>query len=164
MGAPWAKTALVTGWGVNDQLFNPNIFENHYTSSYIGLEHRWSDRLLARAVVEDLRAWRTVAGRSGIAQNLRPLGTIDFAPTRRWNIEASSAWSSTRGFHIYDATENNAAVTYTRPFRRRFNDETGAVTLEYPISFSAGIQTETFFSFPGSHSRQIRPYVSVTLF
>ena len=164
VGAPWAKTALVTGWGASDQLFNPNRFENHYTSSYIGLEHRFSDRLRARAIVEDLRAWRTVANRSGIAQDLRPEGTINFAPTRRWNIEASSAWSSTRGFHVYDATGNNIAVTYARPFHRRFNDETGAVALAYPISFSAGIQTETFLNFPGSHSQQIRPYVSITLF
>ena len=164
VGAPWSKTALVTGWGVNDQLFEPNKFENYYTSSYIGLERRFSKQLRARAIVEDLRAWRTVGTNSGIAQDLRPAAAINFAPNLRWSLDASSAYSSTRGFHAYDATQNTVALSYERPFRRRFNDETGAVTLAYPIRFSAGVQAETFFNFPGSHRQQFRPYVSITLF
>ena len=49
VGAPWGKTALVTGWGANDQLFKPVNNEDYYTSSYIGIEHRFSERLSLRA-------------------------------------------------------------------------------------------------------------------
>jgi hypothetical protein len=36
VGAPWGKTALVVGWGSNDQQFSPVHFEDYLTSSYIG--------------------------------------------------------------------------------------------------------------------------------
>ena len=72
VGEPWGKTALVTGWGDTDQTFSPDGYKNHYTSSYVGLERRFSDRLNVRAVAEYLRAWRIVGPNSGIAQNLRP--------------------------------------------------------------------------------------------
>src|ERR1700721_2349186 len=48
VGSPWGKTALVTGWGSNDQKFTSNSLgntENYYTSSYIGLTRRFSTRL-----------------------------------------------------------------------------------------------------------------------
>ena len=38
VGAPWGKTALVTGWGANDQQFSPVNYEDYYTSSYIGID------------------------------------------------------------------------------------------------------------------------------
>ena len=55
VGAPWGRTALVTGWGANDQLFTPTNFENYYTSSYVGLERHFTSRLDVRAIAEDLR-------------------------------------------------------------------------------------------------------------
>ncbi|MHB1745646.1 MAG: tetratricopeptide repeat protein, partial [Acidobacteriaceae bacterium] len=91
VGQPWGKTALVTGWGANDQKFSPVGIEDYYTSSYIGLSHRFSDRWNVEAIAEDLRAWRIVSPRSGIAQSLRPTGTIDFTPSRHWEIQASTA-------------------------------------------------------------------------
>ena len=164
VGEPWGKTALVTGWGSNHQTFTPTNYENYYTSSYIGLERSFFDRLKVRAIAEDLRAWRTVGKNSGIAQNLRPSGSIGFSPTRNWNVQFSGAYSSTRSFHVYDAIENGFAISYMKPFHRKFNDDTGEVYLQYPIRFSAGVQTENFFNFPGHHQQQIRPYVSITLF
>lgn len=164
VGQPWGKTALVTGWGANDEKFSPETYEDYYTSSYIGLEHRFSDKLNIRAVAEDLRAWRVVGKNSGIAQNLRPAGTIDFTPTHSWDLQASTAYSSTRSFHAYDAIQNGFAVSYTRPLRRKFDAESGEVTLQYPIRFSGGMQEETFFNFPGGHNQQFRPYISITLF
>ena len=118
VGAPWGKTALVTGWGVNDQQFSPVNYEDYYTSSYIGIERKVSERLNLRIVVEDLRAWRVFGTRSGIAQDLRPAGTIDFTPGRNWDVQASTAFSSTRGFHVYDATQNGFSVSYAMPFHR----------------------------------------------
>lgn len=164
VGAPWGKTALVTGWGASDQKFSPVNYENYYTSSYAGIERRFSERLSIRALAEDVRAWRIVGANSGIAQNLRPAGTVDFAPNHNWDFRVSSAYSSTRSFHVYDAIQNGFAVTYSRPFRRKFNDDSGEVVLEYPIRFSAGFQEETFFNFSGAQNQQYRPYVRISLF
>ena len=164
VGRPWGKTALITGWGAIDQLFTPVNYEDYYTSSYIGLEHRFSDRLLVRGMVEDLRAWRVVGGASGIAQNLRPAASVDYSPKRNWDIQASTAYSSTRSFHVYDATQNGFSVSYARPFRRRFHDDSGSVVLQYPIRFAAGMQQETFFNFPGNNNQQLRPFVQVSIF
>jgi tetratricopeptide (TPR) repeat protein len=164
VGAPWGKTALVTGWGYNDQQFSPEHFENYLTSSYLGIERRFGERLDVRAVVEDLRAWRVVGARSGIAQNLRPAGTVNFAPNRNWNLQFSTAYSSTRSFHVYDAVQSGVSVSYARPFHRTFNDDSGTVVLQYPIRFSAGIQQVTFFNFSGGQNQQFRPYVRISLF
>jgi hypothetical protein len=164
VGAPWGKTSLVTGWGANDQLFTPATFESYYTASYVGIERRFSDRLVVTALLEDLRAWRVVGTHSAIAQVLRPAGTVDFIPKRNWDLQVSTAFSSTRGFHVYDATQNGVSVSYAMPFRRRFHDESGGVVLQYPIRFSAGVQTETFFNFSGAQNQQLRPYVQVSLF
>jgi tetratricopeptide (TPR) repeat protein len=164
VGRPWGKTAMVTGWGASDQHFSPVNFEDYYTSSYVGVEHKFGERLNLKAVVEDLRAWRVVGVNSGIAQNLRPAGTVDFAPNRSWNLQVSSAYSSTRSFHAYDAIQNGVSISYARPFRRKFHDDSGTVVLQYPIRFSAGFQQETFFNFAGGQGQQFRPYVRISLF
>lgn len=164
VGAPWGKTALLTGWGSSDQQFSPVHFEDYLTSSYLGLERRFGERLKVRAVAEDLRAWRVVGTRSGIAQNLRPAGTVDFTPNNKWDLQVSTAYSSTRSFHAYDAIQNGFSISYARPFHRKFKDDSGAVLLEYPIRFSAGIQQETFFNFTGGQNQQFRPYVRISLF
>jgi hypothetical protein len=97
VGSPWSKTALVTGWGATDQKFTSSVtcapavgatnypcglLENYFTTSYIGLSHDFSSRLRAEGIIEDLRAWRTVPFSpigSGIAQVLRPAGTVEFS-------------------------------------------------------------------------------------
>lgn len=164
VGAPWGKTALVVGWGSNDQQISPAHYENYLTSSYIGIERRFGERLTAKAAAEDLRSWRVVGTKFGIAQNLRPAGTVDFAPNRNWDIQLSTAYSSTRGFHAYDAVQNAFSISYARPFHRRFNDDSGTVVLQYPIRFSAGLQQETFFNFSGAQNQQFRPYARISLF
>jgi tetratricopeptide (TPR) repeat protein len=164
VGAPWGSTALVTGWGVNDQLFRTIHTEDYYASSYIGLEHRFSSRLNVSALAEYMRAWRIFGSRWAIAQDLRPAGTIDFIPRRNWDVQFSTAYSSTRGFHIYDATQNGFSVSYARPFRHIFRDSSGPLTLQYPIRFSAGLQDETFFNFGGAQSQQFRPYIEISIF
>lgn len=164
VGAPWSKTALVTGWGMNDEVFSPVHYEDYYSSAYIGVDHRFSQRLDVRALLEDLRAWRVVGSNSGIAQDLRPAGTVDFKPKRNWDVQFSTAYSNTRGFHVYDAMQNGFSVSYAKPLHRRFNDSSGSLNLEYPIRFSAGIQEETFFNFSGAQNQQFRPYVEVSIF
>lgn len=164
VGSPWGKTALVTGWGMNDQQFSPVNDEDYYTSSYVGLERRFAERLNVRLVAEDLRAWRAAKGNSGIAQDLRPAGTIDFSPRRNWDVRISSAYSSTRGFHVYDAVQNGFFVSYAMPFHRKFHDDSGEVMLQYPIRFSAGVQEEKFINFSGGQSQQLRPYIQISIF
>jgi len=164
VGSPWGRTAMVTGWGQSKQTFSPRNYQNYFTSSYIGLEHRFGDRLRVRAIVEDLRAWRVVDTKSGIAQNLRPAAWIDFSFKRNWNMQFSSAYSSVRSFHVYDVSQNSFSVSYALPVHRRFTDEGGPVTLAYPIRFSAGVQNESFFNFPSGHNQQVKPYIGITIF
>ncbi|HET8637202.1 MAG TPA: tetratricopeptide repeat protein, partial [Acidobacteriaceae bacterium] len=164
VGSPWGRTALVTGWGANHQTFSPSGTEDYYTASYIGLTHRFSEKFSVEGLVQDLRTWRIFNSRSGIAQVLRPAGTIDFSPTRNWAIQASTSYSSNRSFHVYDAFQNSFSISYSHALRRNFNADTGEVSLQYPIRFSAGIQQETFFNFPGESNQQFRPYISITLF
>jgi hypothetical protein len=79
-------------------------------------------------------------------------------------MQASAAYSSNRSFHAYDALQNGLSVSYAMPFRRKFNDDSRAVVLQYPIRFSAGFQQETFFNFTGGKNQQFRPYVRISLF
>jgi hypothetical protein len=115
-------------------------------------------------MVEYLRAWRVVGGAAGTAQNLRPAASVDYSPWRNWNFQASSAFSDTRNYHVYDATQNGFSISYARPFRRKFRDDSGAVVLQYPIRFSAGMQSETFFNFSGAQNQQLRPYFQISIF
>lgn len=163
IGSPWSKTALLTGWGASDTLYKPQTYEAFFTSSYLGFERRFGENVDLRAMVEDLRAWRTVGTNSAIAQVLRPAGTFSFSPKRNWEVQINSAYSSNRGFHVYDATENGISVSYALPFHRRFTDESGPVMLAYPIRFSAGVQDETFFNFTGGQ-QQLRPYIEINIF
>jgi tetratricopeptide (TPR) repeat protein len=164
VGAPWGKTALLTGWGVDDLLFKSAYIEYHFTSSYVGIDHKFSQRLDVKALAEDVRAWRIYQNRWGISQNLRPAGSVDFVPGRNWDLQFSTAYSSVRGFHLYDATENGVSISYSRSLRRMFNDSSAPVALQYPIRFSAGIQQETFMNFPGAQNQTFRPYAEITIF
>ncbi len=177
VGAPWSKTALVTGWGSNDQLFTSTSLgntENYFTTSYIGLTHRFSPHLNIEGMAEDWRAWRVVpfvvtpgtfAVHSGIAQALRPAGTVNYSPARNWQLQFSTAYENTRSFHVYDMTQNGFSLSYMRPFGRSFNEDTGEVHVKYPIRFSAGVQEETFPNYAGpGRNQEFRPYVSINLF
>jgi tetratricopeptide (TPR) repeat protein len=164
VGRPWGKTALLTGWGASDQQFHPVISEDYFTSAYLGIQRQVSQRLNFTVVAEDLRAWRIQGPSYAIAQALRPAGSIQFAPTRNWSVHASAAYSRNMGAHVYDAVQSGFAVSYAMPVHRAFKDEGKEVELQYPIRFSAGMQQETFFNFTTGQNRQLRPYVSITLF
>ena len=163
IGTPWNNTALVTGWGASNVLYTPQTYQAYFTSSYLGFDHRFSEHTDLRAILEDVRAWRIVGTNSAIAQNLRPAATFSFSPRRNWNVLVNSAYSNTRGFHTYDATQSGVSVSYALPFRRRFTDESGPVTLAYPIRFSGGVQDENFFNFTGGQ-QQLRPYIEISIF
>jgi hypothetical protein len=164
VGAPWGKTALLTGWGVDDLLFRKAYIEYYFTSSYVGFEHRFSPRLDLKALAEYVRSWRIYQNRWGIAQTLRPAGSIDFSPKRNWNVQLSSAYSNVRGFHVYDATQNSISISYSRPIREMFHDKSTPFALQYPIRFSAGVKQETFFNFSTAQNQRFVPYAEITIF
>ncbi|MGA8531956.1 MAG: tetratricopeptide repeat protein, partial [Acidobacteriaceae bacterium] len=164
VGAPWSRTALITGWGENDQTFNPVGIEDYYTSSYIGLQRHFGQTFNIKGIVEDLRAWRVVSPRSGISQALVPSAVINWSPARNWQIQGNAAWSSTRGFHIYDDITGGANVSWALPFHREFHDESGDVLLQYPIRFTGGVQQETFYNFTGAQNQQFRPFIGISIF
>lgn len=170
VGAPWGKTAMVTGWGANNQKFNSSKLgnaQNFTTSSYIGLSRRFSSKLSVQAVMEDLRAWRIEPFspiHSAIAQAIRPAVQIDFAPTKFLNFQATSAYEDTRGFHVYDMTENSFTVSYERPLSRTFNERSGSQRLRYPLRFSAGVREEGFLNFTQGPSQKLLPFFSLEIF
>jgi len=164
VGRPWGKTALVTGWGARDEQFFPVIREFYYTSAYIGIERKVSERLNFRVLAEDLRAWRVEETNWAIAQALRPAGSIQFSPTRNWSLQASAAYSRNMGFHVYDAVQTGFSVSYAMPIHHGFKDQGGQVELKYPIRFSAGMAEQSFYNFTGGQNQQFRPYVRIDLF
>jgi tetratricopeptide (TPR) repeat protein len=164
VGSPWGRTAMLTGWGQSKQTFTPRNFQNYFTSSYIGLEHRFGEHLNVRAMLEDVRAWRVIDSRSGTAQNVRPTAWVSYGFMRNWDLQVTSSYSSTRSFHVYDAAQNGFSLSYALPVHRRIDDEGGPVTLAYPIRITGGVQTETFFNFPSGHNQLVRPYIGITIF
>jgi hypothetical protein len=164
VGRPWGKTFLLTGYGARDLQYSPTIREFFFTSSYLGIERKVSDKFMFRVIAEDLRAWRVEGNQFAIAQALRPAGSVQYSPTRNWSVEGSVAYSRNMGFHVYDAVQGAFAVSYAKPFGRVFRDGTNDVVLRYPIRFSAGFAQESFFNFTGGNNQQFRPFVSVTLF
>jgi tetratricopeptide (TPR) repeat protein len=165
IGAPWGKTAFVTGWGARDLQFRPIIREFYFTSAYAGIEHQIGERLKLRVQAEDLRAWRVEINRFAIAQALRPAASVEVKATRNWSFQATSAYSRNMGFHAYDAVQSGFAVSYALPIHRTFKEEGGdQVQLRYPIRFSAGMQQEDFYNFTQGNNSIFRPYVSITIF
>jgi tetratricopeptide (TPR) repeat protein len=164
VGRPWAKNALIAGWGARDEQFSPIPREFYYTSTYAGIERRFSDRLKIRAIGEYLRSWRVEISQYAIAQAFRPAGNVEFLATRNWSIQASAAYSRNMGIHAYDAVQSGFAVSYAMPIRRTIQENGQDLPVHYPIRFSAGIQQEDFFNFGGPSNQQFRPYAQISIF
>ena len=164
VGRPWEKNALIVGWGARDEQFSPIPREFYYTSTYAGIERRFSDRLKIRAIGEYLRSWRVEISQYAIAQAFRPAGNVEFLATRNWSIQASAAYSRNMGIHAYDAVQSGFAVSYAMPIRRTIQENGQDLPVHYPIRFSAGIQQEDFFNFGGPSSQQFRPYAQISIF
>ncbi len=164
VGAPWGKTAFVTGWGASDEQFSPSAYENYFTScmrvsNAVSASGSTSGQLPKTCVPGALSAPtpaspRTCARRAPWISKLRATGLS----------RAQPAYSNTRSFHVYDATQNGLSVSYARPFGRKYNDDSGELELKYPIRFSGGIQEQTFINFTGGKTTQFRPYIGISLF
>jgi hypothetical protein len=164
VGRPWAKNGLIVGWGARDEQFSPIPREFYYTSTYAGIERRFSERLKIRAIGEYLRSWRVEISQYAIAQAFRPAGNVEFSPTRNWSVLVNAAYSRNMGIHAYDAVQSGFAVSYAMPIHRTYQENGQELPVRYPIRFSAGMQQEDFFNFNGPASQQIRPYFQVSIF
>jgi tetratricopeptide (TPR) repeat protein len=164
VGRPWGTTAFVTGWGARDEQFSPLIREYFYTSTYAGIEQKFSENLHLRAVGEYLRSWRVEGQQFAIAQALRPAASIEYSFAHNWTLEASAAYSRNMGFHSYDAVQNGFSVSYAMPVRRTLEDNGRRLPVHYPLRFSAGLQQESFFNFTGGKNQLFQPFFRIGLF
>lgn len=164
VGHPWGSTSLITGYSARDLLFRPFVEEYFNTSSYVGLQHKFGNRLTAAVLAEDLRSWRVQNTQYAIAQALLPGGRFDFRANPRWSFQGSFILSRGSGYHAYDNVESEFVLSYVRPLRGTLKDGMGEVPVSYPMRFSIGVQQQTFYDFPGSSRSTVLPVVHFTLF
>jgi tetratricopeptide (TPR) repeat protein len=164
VGRPWGKTALITGFGARDVLFRPAIREYYQNRVYIGLERKFSRAVTASLLTDYSRAWRVEDNALAIAQSLRPGFGLSVRPSQHWTVNASGFWSQGKGFHAYDNVTGSVLLSYTKALRGAVNDGTGAVSVNYPLRFSVGVQQQTFYDFPGGSKTAIVPVIQLTFF
>jgi hypothetical protein len=164
VGRPWGRTELITGYSVRDLLFRPFVEEYFNTSSYVGLQHKFGNRLTVAALAEDLRSWRVQTTQYAIAQALLPGGRFEFRANPRWSVQGSFLLSRGAGYHTYDNAQSEFLVSYVRPLRGSLKDGMGEVPVSYPMRFSFGVQQQTFYNFPGTSKTTLLPVIHFTLF
>ncbi|HSZ64115.1 MAG TPA: tetratricopeptide repeat protein [Terriglobales bacterium] len=164
VGRPWGSTSLITGYSVRDLLFRPAIREYFNTASYIGLQHKFGNRITAAILAEDLRSWQVSGPYYVTAQALLPGARFDFRVNQRWSAQGSFVLSRGMGFHEYDNAQSEFLISYVRPVRGSLKDGTADVPVSYPIRLSFGVQQQTFYDFAGSSRSTILPIVRFTLF
>jgi tetratricopeptide (TPR) repeat protein len=165
VGRPWGRTSLLAGYTVRDLLFNPVIQEYFNTSSYVGLQHKFSNRLTVALLAEDLRSWRVQNTNYATAQALLPGARFEFRANPRWNVQGSFLLSRGEGYHQYDNAQSEFLVSYMRPVQRNSKDSTGEGSpVAYPFRLSFGLQQQTFYNFAGSSKTTLLPVIHFNLF
>jgi hypothetical protein len=164
VGRPWGRTALLAGYSARDLLFRPVINEYFNTASYVGLQHKFGNRITAALLAEDLRSWRVQNTQYVTAQAFLPGGRFEFRATPRWSVQGSFLLSQGKGYHQYDNAQSEFVVSYTRFTRGNLKDGTNDVPVAYPFQFSAGFQEQTFYNFAGSARTTLLPVVQFSLF
>ncbi len=164
VGRPWGRTAMLTGYRVRDLLFHPRDMEWYQTSAYVGLQHRFGEKLTAAGLGEYIRGWAVDNGKFGNGQIMRPAFELNYKPNLRWEANARFAYSRGQGLHDYDNMQSGFFISYVKPLRRNLSDGVGSVPVEYPLRFSIGLEQQDFFKFAGGGQAQFRPVVRLTLF
>ena len=165
VGRPWGQTSMITGYSVRDLLFGPAPREFFTTSTWGGLERKWGETVTVTGLAKYLRSWRVQGNEFAIAQILVPGARLEVKPNQRWTVDAAVDFTRGQGFDLYNNEQTGILVSYVKPLRRVFHDGAGAVPVDYPLRFSAGLQQQTFFNFPGSGKTfSFRPVVRITLF
>jgi len=164
VGRPWGHTSLLAGYAARDLLFHPLVEEYFNTSSYIGLQHKFGNRLTAAILAEDLRSWRVQGTEYAIAQALLPGARFEFRASPRWNVQGSFVLSRGEGYHEYDNAQSEFLVSYTRAVRGAAQDVANGAPIPHPMRFSFGLQQQTFYDFAGTTKNTILPVVHFNLF
>ncbi len=164
VGRPWGRTSLITGYSARDLLFRPIVEEYFNTTTYVGIQHKFGNRLTVAALAEDLRSWRVQNTQYAIAQAFLPGGRFEFRANAHWNVQGSFILSRGSGYHAYDNAQSEFLVSYVRPWRGSVRDGGEQVPVRFPMRFSIGVQQQTFYDFPGSSRSTILPIVHFTLF
>jgi tetratricopeptide (TPR) repeat protein len=164
VGRPWGRTSLLTGYSARDLLFHPLVQEYFNTSSYVGIQHKFGDRITAALLAEDLRSWRVQGLQYATAQAFLPGARFDFHANSRWNAQASFLLSRGSGYHEYDNAQSEFLISYNRPIHGTLKDADGTVPVAYPLRISFGVQQQTFYNFDGSSKSTILPVVHFNLF
>lgn len=166
VGRPWGHTSLLTGYTVRDLLYRPLIEEYFNTSSYIGLQQKFGNRLTAAILAEDLRSWQVQNTNYAIAQAFLPGGRFDFRATPQWDVQGSFLLSRGEGFHEYDNAQSQFVAAYTHTNRVGASDTEGrfGALMNHSFRFAFGVQQQTFYSFAGGSKSTILPVIHFTLF
>lgn len=164
VGRPWGKTALLAGYTASDLLFRPYVEEYFDTSSYVGLQRKFGDRITAAVLAEDLRSWRVQTVNYATAQAFLPGARFEFHATPRWSFQGSFLLSRGMGFHEYDNAQSQFLISYIRPVSGTLKDGSGIVPVSYPFRFSVGLQQQTFYSFAGTTKTTLLPIIHFNLF
>jgi hypothetical protein len=163
VGRPWGHTALVTGWGARDLQLHPLVREYFNTNTYGGLEHTFGSKWKVTGLAELIRSWRIEETNYAIAQAVRPSAQVQYRPNTRWSFDGSFGMSRGFGNHNYDNFETGFLLSYVKPWRGR----QGAMpdsTIDYPLRFSVGVRTQSFYDFGAGPHNSIVPVFRITLF
>lgn len=164
VGHPWGRTALVTGYSVRDLQFPPQVREFFSTSSWMGLQHTFGNKLTLTGMGEYIRSWRVQDLNFVLGQAMRPAMRFDYRASKSWSVDGNFSFSRGMGFHSYDNVQSGFLISYVRPLHRMLEDGEGQVPVEYPLRFSVGIEQQDFFNFTGRGQAIFRPVVRLTLF
>lgn len=166
VGRPWGNNSLVTGYSVRDLLFRPLIREFFTTDTWVGVEHKFGQKMAITGLAKYIRSWRVQDLDFTIAQVLIPGARFEYRPNERWQVDGSFDLSRGEGFHLYDNVQSGFLISYVKPLRRNVNDVNGSVNVDYPLRFSIGLQQQSFYSFTGAagSTSSFRPVFRVSIF
>ncbi len=170
IGRPWGKNALITGYNARDLQYSGtstlSLFREFFTTStYIGFQRQFTQKLRTTFLGEYVRAWRVQTPFFVTAQAMRPALRLEYDINKNWSVSANGSFSRGQGFHAYDNVQSGVLISYMKPIRRHLNDGTGDLSVEYPLQLSFGFQQDDFYNFTGSgQARIFRPVVRLSLF
>jgi tetratricopeptide (TPR) repeat protein len=164
VGRPWGNTALLTGYSARDLLFRPTVREYFSSAAYVGVQHKFGERLTVAVLGEYLRSWLVQYTNYSIAQAILPGARVEYRASPRWNVQGSFVLSRGEGFHAYDNAQGEVLVSYVHAMRRTLETGTTDSQVSYPSRFSFGLQQQTFYDFNGQTRNTILPIIRFTLF
>ena len=166
VGRPWGNNYLLTGYYVRDLLFQPLVREFFTTSTWLGFEHKFGQKLAVTGLARYIRSWRVQDLDFATAQAMVPGARVEYLVNGRWSVAGSLDYSRGEGYHLYDNVQTGFLISYVKPIRRNVNDAHGPLGVDYPLRFSVGIQQQSFYSFSGAAgpTSSFRPVAQISIF